>query len=710
MGTVAIFGAGVMGETLLSGLLRAGRPADALLITERRPERAAELTEKYGVRVLEQRRGRRGGRHPRPRRQAAGHGRPPRGDRAARRAGQPRRQPRRRHHDGLRRVPAARGALGRPGDAEHPRARRPGHGRRVAAAPTARPSTWPRPRSCSRPPARCSRCPSSLQDAVTAISGSGPAYIFYVVEAMIEAGVVLGMPRSTATELVVQTLFGAATMIKETGQHPTVLREQVTSPGGTTAAALRDARRPQGAGRVHQRDGGRGHPQPRARRWLSRGSAPALRVERVTDATLAQLPRRPPRRAHRQPAGLLDDVRRGRDPQRRGVAGDRSPAGRWFWLAWDGDRPVGHRRAVARRGPARRRGAPRRDVGVGLRARGSGRPRRSSPPPLRARPTARAGPGHPRRGPREHPGPPLLPAPRASRPPARPARCRGTPPVSRSGWSATSGPTDRCHRAPVAGPPGFRGRVTCHERHHRASPRRGRLGASTARCGSPPSRSRRRRSSPRTPTRRPSRRSSGGPGWSAPPGCSPSATARRSASRASARSATDKPEAAQLFGLWVRPEARGGGVAAALVRAGARVAAEQGRSQLYYWVGTDNGRAVAFASGFGFRPTGEPPADARGLRGRRRGGDRDDPPALRRPGRHPRPLSPPALRPGREPLDERRRPADDERVVRRDLRRRHGVGEVLAGCLDADDGDAVLAADRALLEGEADASRSGGAS
>ena len=53
MGMVAIFGAGVMGETLLSGLLRAGRPADQLVITERRPERAAELTEKYGVRVLD---------------------------------------------------------------------------------------------------------------------------------------------------------------------------------------------------------------------------------------------------------------------------------------------------------------------------------------------------------------------------------------------------------------------------------------------------------------------------------------------------------------------------------------------------------------------------------------------------------------------------------------------------------------------------------
>lgn len=66
----------------------------------------------------------------------------------------------------------------------------------------------------------------------------------------------------------------------------------------------------------------------------------------------------------------------------------------------------------------------------------------------------------------------------------------------------------------------------------------------------------------------------------------------------------DEPGAAQLFGLWVAPEARGSGVATALVRAGAHVAAREGRSHLLYWVGTDNGRAVAFASGFGFRPTG----------------------------------------------------------------------------------------------------------
>lgn len=78
----------------------------------------------------------------------------------------------------------------------------------------------------------------SAQDAVTAVSGSGPAYVFYVAEAMIEAGVLLGLPRPLAHDLTVQTLLGAATMLVQTGEHPTVLRENVTSPGGTTAAAI----------------------------------------------------------------------------------------------------------------------------------------------------------------------------------------------------------------------------------------------------------------------------------------------------------------------------------------------------------------------------------------------------------------------------------------------------------------------------------------
>lgn len=67
----------------------------------------------------------------------------------------------------------------------------------------------------------------------------------------------------------------------------------------------------------------------------------------------------------------------------------------------------------------------------------------------------------------------------------------------------------------------------------------------------------------------------------------------------------DEENAAQLFGLWVEPAKRGSGVASALVKAGALTAADSGYRQLLYWVGTDNGRAVAFASGFGFRPTSD---------------------------------------------------------------------------------------------------------
>jgi pyrroline-5-carboxylate reductase len=80
--------------------------------------------------------------------------------------------------------------------------------------------------------------PESAQDAVTAVSGSGPAYVFHLAESMIEAGVLVGLPRPLAQRLTVQTLLGAATMLRETGDAPAVLRENVTSPGGTTAAAL----------------------------------------------------------------------------------------------------------------------------------------------------------------------------------------------------------------------------------------------------------------------------------------------------------------------------------------------------------------------------------------------------------------------------------------------------------------------------------------
>ncbi len=238
MPTIAIFGAGVMGETLLSGLLRAGRSVEDLVITEKRPERVAELTERYGVRILDN---------------AA----------AAEAADTLVLVVKPQDMEGLlaevrdqvrpgnlvvslaagittefleTRLPDATAVVrvmpNTPALVDQGMAALSG-GKHCDTAHLAEASALLR--SCGR----VVEVPEKHQDAVTAISGSGPAYIFYVVEAMIEAGVVLGLPRATATELVVQTLYGAATMIRETGQHPTVLREQVTSPGGTTAAALR---------------------------------------------------------------------------------------------------------------------------------------------------------------------------------------------------------------------------------------------------------------------------------------------------------------------------------------------------------------------------------------------------------------------------------------------------------------------------------------
>ncbi|GAA4080077.1 MULTISPECIES: pyrroline-5-carboxylate reductase [Actinomadura] len=84
------------------------------------------------------------------------------------------------------------------------------------------------------------RIPESLQDAATALSGSGPAYFYYLVEAMVDAGILLGMPRAAALEMVIQSAVGAAVMLRDSGEHPVLLREAVTSPGGTTIAAIRE--------------------------------------------------------------------------------------------------------------------------------------------------------------------------------------------------------------------------------------------------------------------------------------------------------------------------------------------------------------------------------------------------------------------------------------------------------------------------------------
>ncbi|MFF2503910.1 pyrroline-5-carboxylate reductase [Streptomyces sp. NPDC058067] len=84
------------------------------------------------------------------------------------------------------------------------------------------------------------RVPESQQDACTALSGSGPAYFFYLVEAMTDAGILLGLPRDKAHDLIVQSAIGAATMLRDSGEHPVKLRENVTSPAGTTINAIRE--------------------------------------------------------------------------------------------------------------------------------------------------------------------------------------------------------------------------------------------------------------------------------------------------------------------------------------------------------------------------------------------------------------------------------------------------------------------------------------
>ncbi|MFL6062074.1 MAG: pyrroline-5-carboxylate reductase [Marmoricola sp.] len=235
--TVAIIGAGVMGETLLSGLIRGGHDVADLMVGEKRAERAAELTEKYGVRVVGNT------------------------DAAAAdtvvlvvkpqdmadvlteiaphlRAGQLL-------------VSLAAGISTAAIEKHIP------DGVAVVRVMPNTPALVDEGMAAISPGTHCDdehlaiaegllrstgrvvRVPEKQQDAVTAISGSGPAYLFFVVEAMIEAGVHLGLPRTTATELVVQTVVGSAKLLRETGEHPTVLREQVTSPGGTTAAAIR---------------------------------------------------------------------------------------------------------------------------------------------------------------------------------------------------------------------------------------------------------------------------------------------------------------------------------------------------------------------------------------------------------------------------------------------------------------------------------------
>jgi pyrroline-5-carboxylate reductase len=234
-----VIGAGKIGELVLSGLLRAGWPASQLLATARRPERAAELAERYGIRVV----------------------------------------------DNLTAVEEADvlAIAVKPQDAgillEEIRDKIPADKLIVslcAGLPTSffasrLPAGTPVVRVMTNTPALVDqamtaisagphangahlaiaeemfkplgstiRVPESQQDAVTALSGSGPAYFYLLVEAMIDAGILLGLPRQVAHELIVQTAIGSAIMLRDSGEHPVKLREAVTSPAGTTISAIRE--------------------------------------------------------------------------------------------------------------------------------------------------------------------------------------------------------------------------------------------------------------------------------------------------------------------------------------------------------------------------------------------------------------------------------------------------------------------------------------
>jgi pyrroline-5-carboxylate reductase len=236
---VAVLGAGKMGEALLSGLLRAGRAPSDLLFTERHDDRAKDLTARLGIEAVSAE-------------AAAGRAdtllvavKPqeigllldeiapsvtPRNLVISIVAGVPTTTFEKRLADD---TPVVRVMSNTPVFVDEAMSA-------ISAGAHADESHLERTEALLSPVGKVIRVPEYQLDAVTALSGSGPAYFFFLVEAMIDAGILLGLPRAVAADLIVQTAIGSAIMLRDSGQHPVQLREAVTSPGGTTIAAIRE--------------------------------------------------------------------------------------------------------------------------------------------------------------------------------------------------------------------------------------------------------------------------------------------------------------------------------------------------------------------------------------------------------------------------------------------------------------------------------------
>jgi pyrroline-5-carboxylate reductase len=236
---LGIIGAGKIGESLLAGLLRSGVSADDVVVVEKFQERAEQLYKQYGVRDL-------GFAEaaefasvlliavkPQDMGELLAKMAPsitPRHLIVTVAAGIPTAYVERQLGEG---VPVVRVMPNTPALVDQAMSV-------VAGGAHAGPEHLAAAERLLSPVGKVLRLPENQLDAVTALSGSGPAYFFFLVEAMIDAGILLGLPRAIAADLIVQTALGSAVMLRDSGEHPVQLREGVTSPGGTTIMAIKE--------------------------------------------------------------------------------------------------------------------------------------------------------------------------------------------------------------------------------------------------------------------------------------------------------------------------------------------------------------------------------------------------------------------------------------------------------------------------------------